>query len=93
MAIAVPAGGCATDPSPITPAQLAAPPHLAYSSAFMQRVERSDATPIDWNQSNALMGRLQGHVGHLRGDAPATPATTAPREGAHGGHGTSERRP
>jgi hypothetical protein len=93
VAAAVPAAGCATDPASVAPAQLAAPPHLTYFSAFMQRVDRSDAPPIDWSQSNALMGRLQGHVGHLRGDATATPATTAPHGGAHDGHGTSQRQP
>jgi hypothetical protein len=66
--------------------RLAAPPRLTYTSAFNLRLSHVDAQPIDWAQSNALMGRLQGHAGHLRG----TPAAEANPPAAHGHHGAME---
>jgi hypothetical protein len=39
---------------------------LSYASAFAGTPPVADPKPIDWRQSNALVGRLQGHAGHWR---------------------------
>ena len=45
------------------------PLRLHYVSAFVGAPVVADPKPIDWRQSNALVGQLQGHAGHWR--APA----------------------
>jgi hypothetical protein len=45
------------------------PVRLHYVSAFTGAPAVADPKPIDWRQSNALVGQLQGHAGHWR--APA----------------------
>jgi hypothetical protein len=39
---------------------------LHYVSAFAGPPAPADPKPIDWRYSNALVGKLQGHAGHLR---------------------------
>jgi hypothetical protein len=46
-------------------------PKLSYASAFAGTPAVADPKPIDWRQSNALVGRLQGHAGHLRAPSGA----------------------
>jgi len=45
---------------------------LHYVSAFAGQPAAVDPKPIDWQRSNALVGKLQGHAGHWR--LPATGA-------------------
>jgi hypothetical protein len=42
---------------------------LHYVSAFAGQPAAADPKPVDWRDSNALVGKLQGHDGHWR--APA----------------------
>jgi hypothetical protein len=42
---------------------------LHYVSAFAGPPAAADPKPVDWRDSNALVGKLQGHAGHWR--APA----------------------
>jgi len=51
------------------PAASLPPLRLHYVSAFAGPPAAADPKPIDWLYSNGLVGKLQGHAGHLR--APA----------------------
>lgn len=94
------AGAAALGP---TPARAADPtvtlpaPRLAYTSAFAGVPGHSDAAPIEWARSNALVGELKGHAGHLRGSAApapnALPAQAPAGHGAHAAPSSPERRP
>lgn len=73
-------------------------PRLSYTSPFTGQLSHADAPPIDWARSNALVGALKGHAGHLRGTSVEPPATASPSTApgpsaapAHGRHGTPER--
>jgi hypothetical protein len=44
---------------------------LNYVSAFAGQPSAADPKPTDWVSSNALVGKLQGHAGHLRAPAGA----------------------
>lgn len=65
------------------------PPRLAYTSAFRtapSSADPADPAAIDWAQSNALVGALRGHAGHLRGragDPPPAPGAAAPAGHRH----------
>jgi hypothetical protein len=90
-----PTAAAGTDPAVTLPL-----PRLTYHSAFATMTGHADAAPVDWARSNALVGELKGHAGHLRGSATSTPADTGARpaagQGGHGAHGTPgapERRP
>jgi hypothetical protein len=73
---AVVAADAATPPRPMAPAE---PP--AYVSALADYKPWRDTAPAPWKRVNDDVGRLGGHMGHLRGDAappkgdkPAPPA-------------------
>jgi len=58
-------------------------PRLAYTSALPMAsatADPADPALIPWAQSNALVGALRGHAGHLRGRAgdPVPPAGATP---------------
>jgi hypothetical protein len=73
---AVPAGTATAMADDAPPARIT-PPRLDYRSAFTGVTGRADAEPVDWSRSNALVGALKGHAGHLRG-APSPTGTPAP---------------
>lgn len=62
--------GCAQAPEPAAslPAVTLAAPAERLGAAPL-----ADPEPVDWARSNALVGELGGHAGHLRGAAASAP--------------------
>ena len=80
--LAVPARPDPTDPKASAPA----PP---YESAFKNYQPYVDPDIARWRDVNQEMGRLNGHLGHVRGSAQprgASGAAKPPAGAGHGGH-------
>ena len=84
LALTFAARAAGADPASTAPAQasIAAPP--AYRSAFENYRPFRDEPMVSWQETNRALGKLGGHMGHLRGstgmgsmsEAPDTAATT-----------------
>jgi hypothetical protein len=79
----------AAGPALATPSDTKLPAmRLGYATASSGLPPATDPAPTDWARSNALVGALRGHAGHLRPRRAETPdhgATTAPAAAAGAG--------
>ena len=65
---------------PADTARAAAPP--PYRSAFADYRAWREPEPANWRAANEDAGALGGHMGHVRGRAPAPPKTPPPAKPA-----------
>lgn len=80
------AAAAATGPADDAAVRLS-PPRLNYISAFTPSLRHADAPRVEWSRSNALVGALKGHAGHLRGPVTAPEGDAPTTHNVHGAHG------
>jgi len=92
VAAALPAALAAQDAGPAGPASPNPPvPPVTYRSALTDYQPSRDTPVAPWHETNDTVGRLGGHMGHVRdagrsASAPEPDAQKPPAAGSHDAH-------